>query len=359
MARPSRELTPRVRRARTLLVYWDRDRFLIENYRTHRAIIADAVSLHLLHVLADWCHPNKIVKEMPQDSRQHIRSILNLLRDYTILVEEDTPEARQDATIARVWSHWLPHGSFHFGTKDTPFARGNRRENLVQSRLAESPQPAFFKNYPRAIRVPLPPCSTPSGEFLKVLLERTTHRDFAPKSLPLSALARLLYFTWGVQGYRVTPFGRLAHKTSPSGGARHPGEVYVLALKVEGLDPGIYHYDCRRHRLEILHLGKMRSKAVAYCAGQTYVRNAAALFLMTAAFRRSMWKYRFARAYRVVMLDAGHLCQTFCLIATFLGLAPFCTAALQDTLIEKDLGLDGINESVLYVAGVGVTRTNR
>jgi SagB-type dehydrogenase family enzyme len=74
---------------------------------------------------------------------------------------------------------------------------------------------------------------------------------------------------------------------------------------------------------------------------------------MTAVFQRSMWKYRHARAYRVVLLDAGHLCQTFCLVATWLGLAPFCTAALKDTLIESHLGIDGISESVLYAAGVG------
>ncbi|HWY72768.1 MAG TPA: nitroreductase family protein, partial [Burkholderiaceae bacterium] len=60
------------------------------------------------------------------------------------------------------------------------------------------------------------------------------------------------------------------------------------------------------------------------------------------------------RAYRVVLLDAGHLCQTFCLTATRIGLAPFSTAALKDTLIEQDLGIDGISESVLYVAGVGL-----
>jgi hypothetical protein len=73
-----------------------------------------------------------------------------------------------------------------------------------------------------------------------------------------------------------------------------------------------------------------------------------------------MWKYHLARAYRVVLLDAGHLCQTFCLVATWLGLAPFCTAtaALKDTLIEKDLGIDGIRESVLYVAGVGLPATS-
>ena len=58
--------------------------------------------------------------------------------------------------------------------------------------------------------------------------------------------------------------------------------------------------------------------------------------------------------YRVVLLDAGHLCQTFCLVATWLGLAPFCSAALCDTMIERDLGIDGIHESALYVAGVGV-----
>ena len=79
---------------------------------------------------------------------------------------------------------------------------------------------------------------------------------------------------------------------------------------------------------------------------------------MTAIFPRTMWKYHVARGYRVVLLDAGHLCQTFCLVATWLGLAPFCTAALKDTLIEKDLGIDGVRESVLYVAGVGLPATS-
>ena len=72
-----------------------------------------------------------------------------------------------------------------------------------------------------------------------------------------------------------------------------------------------------------------------------------------------MWKYRRGRAYRVVLLETGHLCQTFCLTATHLGLAPFCTAALQDSMIEQDLGLDGFSESVLYVAGAGLLPPGR
>jgi SagB-type dehydrogenase family enzyme len=127
-----------------------------------------------------------------------------------------------------------------------------------------------------------------------------------------------------------------------------------MALRLEGLETGLYHYQARDNRLARLPCIATPSKAGAYCADQPYVAKAAALFIMTAVFARSMWKYGKARAYRVVLLDTGHLCQTFCLTATRLGLAPFSTAALRDSLIEKDLGLDGIRESVLYVAGVGL-----
>src|SRR5260221_10115686 len=54
---------------------------------------------------------------------------------------------------------------------------------------------------------------------------------------------------------------------------------------------------------------------------------------------------------------SSDLCQTFCLVATWLGLAPFCTAALVDPEIEADLGVDGSSEFVLYAAGVGVRDT--
>jgi SagB-type dehydrogenase family enzyme len=75
---------------------------------------------------------------------------------------------------------------------------------------------------------------------------------------------------------------------------------------------------------------------------------------MTAVLPRTMWRYRFSRAYRVLLLEAGHFCQTFCLVATWLGLAPFCTAALRDEKIEEKLRLNGATETVLYAAGVGM-----
>jgi SagB-type dehydrogenase family enzyme len=147
-------------------------------------------------------------------------------------------------------------------------------------------------------------------------------------------------------------------KTSPSAGARHPIEVYVLALAVDGLDPGSYHYRPADHELELVSARSGPETARAWCAGQAHPANASAIFVMTAVFDRSMWKYPNPRAYRTVLLDAGHLGQTFCLTATHLGLASFCTAALKDSLIEDDLGLDGISESAIYVVGAGRSATS-
>jgi len=147
--------------------------------------------------------------------------------------------------------------------------------------------------------------------------------------------------------------GRVALKTSPSGGARHPIEAYVLALRVGDLPRGLYHYNAGAHRLELLRRGASGKQVVSYLNGQRWFGGAALIVLMTAVFARTQWKYPGPRAYRAILLDAGHLCQTFCLVATWLGLAPFCTTALTDSKIESDLGIDGVTESILYTAGVG------
>ena len=75
---------------------------------------------------------------------------------------------------------------------------------------------------------------------------------------------------------------------------------------------------------------------------------------MTAVIARSLRKYDDETTYRTLWLDAGHLAQTFCLLATARGLGPFTTAAIQDSYIEKLLGLDGIHEFPLYLCGAGM-----
>lgn len=94
------------------------------------------------------------------------------------------------------------------------------------------------------------------------------------------------------------------------------------------------------------------------CANQVWTRDAAAVCFMTAVVGRSMWKYKQAQAYRVLQLDAGHLGQTFHLVCTALGLAPFTTAATDEPEIERELGIDGVNELAVYAAAFGMPRSN-
>jgi SagB-type dehydrogenase family enzyme len=142
-------------------------------------------------------------------------------------------------------------------------------------------------------------------------------------------------------------------KTSPSAGACHSIEAYVLALHVKGVPPGLYHFSPRTTRLHLVQRGATREQLVGYLSGQWWYQDAAALVLMTAVLPRVRRRYQGPRAYRSVLLEAGHVCQTFCLVATWLKLAPFCTQALADSRIERDLGVDGVDEVVLYAAGVG------
>lgn len=274
-----------------------------------------------------------------------------------MLIREGSEQAEQDGACGRAWGSWLPKaGLLHFGSNDTPYKSTEADERVTfETYWSKTPQPEFSKSYPCPTTVRLPPPSGRTTNFRDVLFERRSHRSFQTEPLLLQDLATLLHDTWAVTGTIETEFfGKLPLKTSPSGGARHPEEVYVCALNVVGLSPGIYHYSSNAHVLVRIRDGFTAEQAVDYCAGQEWVGCAAALFIMTAVFARTMWKYPFPRAYRVVLAEVGHLCQTFCLVATSLGLGPFETMALKDTTIEADLGIDGYSESVLCVAGVGV-----
>ena len=330
------------------------------NYQTRVRAAASPEAFRLLHLLGDWTRPNDLAAAFPEYSRKSILAGIGQLLANTFLVKEGTAEADRDSDLASTWSAWLPDAGFHFATKNTRFLKPASAMRLFKGYMSKSTRPPLLKRYSHAPGLQLPKEQAGESEFPQVLMARRTHRDYTRKPIPLSAISKLLYYTWGVTGELQTrPFGKLLLKTSPSGGARHPIEVYLLAMRVQGLAQGLYHYDCLHHRLEWLKSVPAVKKAVQYTADQQFLEDASALFLMTAVFARTQWKYRFPRAYRVILIEAGHLCQTFCLVATWLGLAPFCTAALRDTLIEEDLGLDGIRESAIYVAGVGVPLEGR
>jgi hypothetical protein len=62
-------------------------------------------------------------------------------------------------------------------------------------------------------------------------------------------------------------------KTSPSGGARHPIEAYVLVRRVTGIRPGVYHYSVKRHALSAAACSAP-DRVVSLLAHQPWVQRA-------------------------------------------------------------------------------------
>ncbi|MFQ5664684.1 MAG: SagB family peptide dehydrogenase [Terriglobia bacterium] len=344
------------RRSPHLVCYWTGGELIFENYATGVRTATDPIACQILNIFDRWRPLEELADHLNFFPPSSLRKAVTVLARHSLLERSDrppTPTERAMESWRRV--HWNPAAGFlHFSTKDIPYATDlQATERLLRRQAKTWPMPAGAKRYPKARKVPLPKPHT-DGQFAEVLLARRTWRRFSRRPIGLSALGTLLGLTWGVQHWLPLPGqGRVALKTSPSGGARHAIEVYVLPLHVRGLPRGLYHYAADTHRLELVKRPASSRQVARYLPGQGWYGSAAALLLMTAVFPRAQWRYQSARAYRAVLIEAGHLCQTFCLVATWLGLAPFCSMALADSHIEKDLGVDGVTESVLYAAGVG------
>jgi SagB-type dehydrogenase family enzyme len=343
------------RRAPTLVTYWDGRRLVVENYLTRTRTAATPLAIAALDALSSWSGPSRLTAVIPGLSTARARRLIAALKRATLVERHPGSGGR----LPRDWGAWLPHaGLLHFGARDERYPTPARAAAAVAG-IPNRRIPPATRSYRGRATVPLPAPAALAARLDDALGQRRTWRRFGTTPLALADLATLLHTTWGVQRWATAERGRrVALKTSPSGGAMHPGEVYVAAFRVAGLPNALYHYDAARHRLA--RLGPLRRGGTGrYLPQQPWYTGASAILLMTAAVGRERWKYRSPRAYRAMLIDAGHLGQTFCLGATALGLAPFCSMALADSTVEGDLGLDGSSEVALYATGVGTRPSGR
>ncbi len=227
------------------------------------------------------------------------------------------------------------------------------RENLPQHRLDWKNKPEVYKTYPNAIEtIKLKnPEFDKDLSFWKVVLNRKSTRNYIYEPISQLQLNLLLFGMSGLT--RIFP--QFAFRTVPSAGGLYPIEIYPIINNVEDIDQGIYHYNVPDHSLELLKGGDSRNNIAKGCLDQKIAYNSAVSFVWTAVIERSKWKY-LQRCYRYIYLDAGHIGQNFYLIAEALDLGACTIGAIYDDEINEILGIDGINETTLYVGVVGKIR---
>ena len=344
-------------RSPNLLVSWKGTRLSVKNLESGKGVLGTPALVELLDRFGEPSPEKEVARGLEGYDGRSVEAAIRRLRGLGFLL----PPAQAGRRTSHIdaWKQNLASVNHHLAARDLRYVQSPTAINaFFRRRLSEERQPPKFKRYRRAAssrRLSRARLSSDAAALRRILEARRTVREFARSAAPFEAFSEIVRGTWGTTGYLETGIlGRLTTKTSPSAGARHPIECYVLAWNVAGFTPGLYHYDVRADELRRLRSGDFRREAVAAASGQKYVVRAAFLCVMTAVFGRTLWKYPTENAYRVVWLDAGHLAQTFCLLATAHGLGPFQTAAIQDSYIEKLIGLDGIREFPVYLCGAGM-----
>lgn len=200
----------------------------------------------------------------------------------------------------------------------------------------------------------------PDGALDALLRKRETVRRFRTDLfLPRADFERILHGSFGITGIRDLGDGMAAIKrTSPSGGGLTAIEPYVMALRVEGIASGLYHYRAEVHALTLIDAfdeAEARRRLSHYCAGQAYFGDSHAAILHVARFDRHFWKYvRHGKAYKAVLMDSAHLSQSIYALATEAGLGAWYTAIVNDADIATDLGLDPLAGDAVAINGFGL-----
>jgi SagB-type dehydrogenase family enzyme len=229
------------------------------------------------------------------------------------------------------------------------------RRHMQPHALDWRDQPLPYKRYAGIESLPLPRTSTLSAEALS-RIAGFEGIPSSPRSLDLEALAEILYPANGLTGKTRQAGTTFFFRSAPSAGALYPNEIYLVWPATPGQvnpAPGVFNYDVHNHSLVRLRQGHFLPAACAWVEGGA--PNPVALFLITGLFFRSAWKYR-QRAYRYVLMDAGHVMESLRLAIQAAGFSCRLTQRFDDLAVNRLLGLDPQREvgiGCVYVYGDG------
>ncbi len=258
---------------------------------------------------------------------------------------------------------------FHIGTKNIPCDQvpenadecANIYLDHCTKTLSTPPPPArihTLKADVPLIRLPTP-VNLSAKSLQSVLFTRKTCRTFTGESVSLQTISTILYLCLGHLKERAGNIdesvakGLEARRSSPSGGGLNACEGFLYAKNIDGLRPGIYAYNASEHTLNTVNT-QLNTALGQVLSGQHFINDIPTGLFITCRFDKLWWKYEHSRAYRMAYVEAGHISQTYQLVATAMGLSTWLTGALTDNQVESLLRVEEHNpEQVLFFVGCG------
>ena len=204
-------------------------------------------------------------------------------------------------------------------------------------------RPSPFRVFAEAPKVALPTklLDIPTGT-LRIMESGLAALPESMKSPPqdIQTLATWLNLAAGITGKTTVDDSPHYLRSYPSAGALYPTEVYVLAMSIDGLEPGLYHFSAKEFSLRRL---RGAAESIAHIRrgrpDLDILSKMPALVLISAICWRSAWRYG-SRGYRYCGLDAGHLIENFVISGTGLGMQTLVRMHLNERNTRELLGLE-------------------
>lgn len=334
--------------SRFAVLHRDGTRLVVESPRAWcDLVVADPTVLAVLGAFAAPTRADALPDVLPAFA---LRVLLDDLWDACLLVPAVGSDEEQELRLRQwspfeLWAHTRSRLGDHAGFNTSWGLTG-----WGEGRFP--PLPARAEPYPGLAvelhRPDLDGLRSTDPSLTAVLEDRRSIREHDPaRPLTVDQLGEFLYRCARVRGTHLLDGIEHVDRPFPSGGALHELEVYAVAHSVDGLTPGLYHYDGHAHRLVGVCADNDETGTLLTGAElATGCTEPHVLLVVAARFGRLLWKYE-GMGYAAILKDVGVLYQVMYSVATAMGLAACGIGGGHAEVFNRATGRDYFTEGVV------------
>ncbi len=217
------------------------------------------------------------------------------------------------------------------------------RNRISPHSLDFSRYPLPFKGYEYLDKIPINPELDNLDACVAEALDGRQVED--RRGLDFKRVCQILSLSYGVT---LADRSRgIFFRSVPSAGGLYPCQLYLSGDGAAGIDTGVYYCDLVQG-----FLGKINSRPLDTAVVADGQAHSGTGLVITGIFYHAAWKYR-ERAFRYLLLDAGHLGEAVVNAARAVGAAATLCYDFGDRQLGKRLGLDASQEVPLAYVRLG------
>lgn len=324
------------------------------------------------------CILNSMLTEEPSWSRQELVDIACRYTDadraeqfVDYLIEKHVVVAdNEDNFYSPLYELWSEYGwtdaAVHYlscyGAEFTPDDSGGAQYSDVYELMLTDDtvieQPPACKGIPETHLLSIPfesaveNCNKTVGNVLESIIQVYAYE---PHQINLRDVHKVVAETFANQRYIETGLGPTPLRSYPSGGARHPIEVYIVAKEADEYPSGVYYFEPDSRMLYLIEAGhNIADRIDNACFLKRGVRSSKFEIILSVRWLRHMWKYRYARSYKMVLMEVGHAMQSLEFVSNCLGFQTYYCPSFNDSVVNELCHLDDpFEENAAVVIGIG------